>query len=96
MLNEKDRLLLRSYHNQLRQPKLRFIVINGLVWGILMLVGMTLIEYVFQKKDIRAQWEDSLPLRIILMPYAGLLYGWIVRKLIEKKYHQLKKREDAS
>lgn len=93
MLNEKEKNALRIYNEQLRMPKLKYILIHGLTWGILLLVIMSLIEIFIMKKSLQQQWEEGLLTRIIIMPFAGLLYGWISRRIIEKRFSELQKKE---
>jgi hypothetical protein len=96
MLSEKDRKLLTMYERQLQAPRWRFIVLNGLLWGVLVLIFMSLVEYFFRKKTFTEQWNDDLPGRLIIMPIAGLVYGWIMRRIAEKKYRELKQQDQAN
>jgi hypothetical protein len=96
MLSEKDRRLLSVYERQLQVPKWRFIILNGLLWGILVLVFMSAVEYFFRKKTFTEQWNDDLPTRLIIMPIAGLFYGWIMRRIAQRKYQQLKQQENTN
>jgi uncharacterized membrane protein YbhN (UPF0104 family) len=94
MLNEKEKNILLHYEKGLKTSKWKYIIINGLVWGILVLLVMSLIEYFFQKKTLEEQWKDGLLIRIIIMPFAGLLYGWFMRRTMERKHSELKQKEN--
>lgn len=93
MLSDKERVILNSYERKLQKPKWQFIVGNGLVWGFLVFVIMFLERYFLRGKSLKEQWNDGLAIDLIFLPFAGLLYGWLIRTLINRKYQQLKQKD---
>lgn len=96
MLTEKEKKELLNYRQQLEMPPFRYILIHGLTWAILLIILMSLIEYIFLKRSLQVQWEEGLLLRIVIMPFAGLLYGWINRQIILNRYRKLKAKESIN
>jgi len=96
MLNEKEQKILQAYEKQLEKPKWQFILRNGLIWGLLVFIIMFLEQYLVKGRDFSAQWKNGLAIDLIILPFAGLLYGWFIRMLINRKYQQLKQKETAN
>lgn len=94
MLTAKEKAQVESYQKQLNQPPWKFILVYGWTWAILVLIIMSLIELLFDKKSFQEQWADGLPLRIGVFLFGGLLYGLFHRVIIEKKFNELKKKDN--
>jgi hypothetical protein len=94
MLTENERKILAAYDKRLQKPKLEFILVNGLIWSVLVLVIMLLEQYFIRGKSFKQQWDEGLPISLIFLLFAGLLYGWIIRVLIKRKYDQLKEKDN--
>lgn len=93
MLTENEKKIMNAYEKRLQKPKWEFIVVNGLIWGALVLIIMLLEQYFFRGKTLKQQWEHGLPVSLIFLFLAGLAYGWVIRSLIKRKYDQLKQKE---
>jgi type II secretory pathway component PulL len=93
MLTENEKKILAAYEKRLQKPKWEFIIVNGLIWGVLVLIIMLLEQYFFRGHTFKQQWEQGLPITLIFLFLAGLFYGWIIRWLIKRKYGQLKQKE---
>ena len=59
-----------------------------------MLVIMLLHQYFMRGKSLKEQWDQGLPVSLIFLIFAGLVYGWLIRLLIRRKYDELKKRDN--
>jgi hypothetical protein len=94
MLTENEKKILAAYDKRLQKPKLEFILVNGLIWSVLVLVIMLLEQYFIRGKSFKQQWDEGLPISLIFLLFAGLLYGWIIRVLIKRKYDQLKEKDN--
>ena len=66
------------------EGKWMFVLKFGLLWGILMIVGLTLIEYLF---DGRIKFE-MLWLKGLLYPGVGLVVGLFTWREGERKYQK--------
>lgn len=92
MLSENEKKILATYEKRLQKPKWEFILVNGLIWSALVLIIMVLQQYFVRGKSLKQQWDEGLPVSLIFLVFAGLLYGWIIRVLIQRKYDQLKQK----
>ena len=88
MLTPKEQQRLKKYEEDLAMPRWKYILGFGMTFSIL-LFGITLLtdSFIFHE-----QWDKGLITRIILMVPAGILYGWFMRKTVEKQVIRLKKR----
>lgn len=94
MLSENEKKILAAYEKRLQTPKWKFIIVNGLLWGVLVLIFMLVERYFFRKQSLKQQWDDGeLLVNLIFLLIAGLVYGWVIRSLIQRKYDQLKQKE---
>lgn len=93
MLNENEKKILAAYEKRLQKPKWEFIIVNGLIWSVLVLIIMLLQQYFMRGRSLKEQWEQGLPISLVFLFLAGLAYGWIIRSLIQKKYDHLKQKE---
>ena len=93
MLSENEKKILAAYETRLQKPKWQFVIVNGLIWGLLVLIIMLLEQYFFRGHTFKEQWEQGLPVTLIFLIFAGLIYGSLIRLLIKRKYNQLKKKE---
>lgn len=94
MLTENEKKILAAYEKRLQTPKWKFIIENGLIWSALVLVIMLLQQYFMRGKSLKEQWDQGLPVSLIFLIFAGLVYGWLIRLLIKRKYDQLKQRDN--
>jgi hypothetical protein len=93
VLDEKEQKMLEMYEKQLSMPRVQYIILYGvLVWGLSLLTMMSLVDYFIFKKSFQRQWDDGLIFRILLMPVAGIFFGWYMRRLSEKKMAKLKEK----
>jgi hypothetical protein len=92
MLSENEKKILEAYEKRLQKPQWKFIIVNGLIWSGLVLMIMILQQYFVRGHSFKEQWEQGLPVTLIFLVIAGLIYGWIIRVLIKRKYDQLKKK----
>lgn len=94
MLTENEKKILAAYEKRLQTPKWKFIIENGLIWSALVLMIMLLQQYFMRGKSLKQQWDQGLPISLIFLLLAGLVYGWLIRLLIRRKYDELKKRDN--
>lgn len=92
MLTENEKKILAAYEKRLQKPKWEFIIVNGLIWSILVLVIMLLQQYYMRGRSFVQQWNEGLPITFLFLIFAGLIYGWIIRTLIKRKHDQLKQK----
>ena len=92
MLSENEKKILAAYKKRLRKPKWKFILVNGSIWSALVLIIMVLQQYFVRGKSLKQQWDEGLPVSLIFLVLGGLLYGWIIRVLMQRKYDQLKQK----
>jgi cytochrome bd-type quinol oxidase subunit 1 len=96
MLTEKEQRLMRRYEKQFKLPKWKYILLYGvLLWGILVLLIMVMYEWFILNKSIEQQWADGMLSRIIIMPFAGIFFGWFMWRLSQKQLLKLKEKEKA-
>lgn len=92
MLTENEKKILAAYEKRLQKPQWEFIIVNGLIWSALVLIIMLLQQYFMRGRSFKEQWQQGFPVTLIFLVIAGLIYGWIIRVLIKRKYDQLKKK----
>ncbi len=91
MLTTKEQRRLKEYEEYLGMPKKKFILVYGLSFGILMFIGTTVSDYFFDRTNFH--WDYRLLISaIIKISIGGLVYGWIMRKLIRYSYKKLKSK----
>ena len=93
MLTQHEQRQLRNIEKQVAIPARRFIVTNGLAWGLCMLVLLLAIDWIVNGKSPAVQWREGYWANLLLMPLGGLLYGWLVRRFLERRYRRLKEKE---
>jgi hypothetical protein len=94
MLTDNEKKILDTYEKRLQKPKLEFILVNGLIWSFIVLIIMLLQQYFVRGRSLKEQWEQGLPVTLIFLLFAGLIYGGLIRWLIRRKYDQLKERDN--
>jgi uncharacterized integral membrane protein len=94
MLTDNERKILAAYGKRLQKPKWEFILVNGLIWSVLVLIIMLLQQYFVRGRSLKEQWDQGLPVSLIFLLFAGLIYGGIIRWLIRRKYDQLKEKDN--
>jgi uncharacterized integral membrane protein len=94
MLTDNERKILAAYGKRLQKPKWEFILVNGLIWSVLVLIIMLLQQYFVRGRSLKEQWDQGLPLSLIFLLFAGLVYGALIRWLIRRKYDQLKEKDN--
>jgi hypothetical protein len=97
MLIEKEQRTMKKFEKQLRLPKWKYILLYGvLLWGGLVLLTMTMSDRFIFNKSFDQQWRnDGLPGRLITLPLAGILFGWVMWKFSRKQLQKLKEKEKA-
>ncbi len=90
-IEEKQRARMEK---DLAIPRWKYIVSNGIAWGISVSVLLFLVDWIIHKKSPASQWAEGFWMYLLIMPFAGLLYGWMVRTLLERRYRKLKSREE--
>lgn len=94
MLTENEKKILAAYEKRLQKPKWKFIIENGLIWSALVLMIMLLQQYFMRGKSLKEQWDQGLPISLIFLLLAGLVYGGLIRWMIRRKYDELKGRDN--
>jgi hypothetical protein len=91
MLTEKEQKIKAMYEKQLAIPKMKYIIVYGiLLWGFTMLVMLTLVDrFVFNRPFDR----ETLIIRVIVMPFAGILFGVIMRSTSARRLARLNAKE---
>jgi uncharacterized integral membrane protein len=92
MLSDNDKQVIANYEKRLQKPKWQFIIVNGFIWAFLVLIIMILQQYFVRGRSLKEQWNQGLPISLIFLIVAGLIYGWLIRLIIKRKYDQLKEK----
>lgn len=96
MLTEKEQRSMRMYEKQLRLPKWKYILLYGvLLWGTLVLLIMLMYDRFILNQSFEQQWKEGMLSRIIIMPFAGIFFGWFMWRLSQKHLRRLKEKEKA-
>ena len=84
---------MRMYEKQLRLPKWKYILLYGvLLWGMIVLLIMILYDRFILNKTFEQQWHDGMLARIIIMPFAGIFFGWFMWRLSQRQLNKLKEK----
>lgn len=94
MLSESEKKILAAYEKRLQTPKWKFIIANGLIWSGLVFVIMFLQKYFAHGQSLKQQWNEGLIINLIFLIVGGLIYGWLIRLMIQRKYNQFKERNN--
>lgn len=94
MLTENEKKILAAYDKRLQVPKWKFIIQNGLIWSSLVFVIMLLQKYFARGQSLKQQWNEGLAINLVFLLVGGLVYGWLIRLMIQRKYDQLKARNN--
>ena len=91
MLTDKEQKIKAMYEKQLAIPRTRYIIVYGiLLWGITMLVMLTLVDTFIFKRPFDKQ---TFAIRAIVMPFAGILFGVIMRSTSARRLSRLNAKE---
>ncbi len=97
MLTDKENKMITMYEKQLQLNKLNYILLYGvLLWGTSILAMMILVDRFLFNKSLDRQWNDGLLIRIIMVPVAGIFFGWYMRRLSEKRLSKLKEKDQTT
>ena len=94
MLTENEKKIFAAYEKRLQTPKWKFIIQNGLIWSALVFVIMLLQKYFARGESLKQQWNEGLAINLVFLLVAGLVYGWLIRLMIQRKYDQLKAKNN--
>ena len=96
MLTEKEKRILANHEEKLAMPVRKFILIFGvLAWGIPVALMYSAMTLAVTDKTLPDLLQKELWINLILFPLGGILYGWVIRKLMTRQYQKLKAKESA-
>lgn len=88
-MKQSDKDFIATWESR-RHPKFRYIITQGLIfWALPVFIIVVLIGFLFGTTDISIL-AATLPIRLTVWSIAGLLFGWLMWNLNEKKYKKLK------
>lgn len=88
-MKQNDKDFIELWESR-RHPKFRYIITQGLVfWALPVFIVVVLMGFLFGTTDITIL-ATTLPIRLTIWAIAGLLFGWLMWNLNEKKYQKLK------
>jgi hypothetical protein len=93
MLTPKEKKKLTRLEEDLTMPRWKFIVYNGLSFGILLAIVSFAIEIWIQKVPMDEWFRKRFWYNMAAIPVSGFFYARIVHWLYVKKYLQLKQKE---
>lgn len=92
-MRSREEKELAGLEKNLAIPRWKYIVSNGLAWGISVSLILLLVDWVINGKSPARQWAEGYWANLLIMPFGGLLYGWLVRNMLERRYRKLKARQ---
>ena len=95
MLTERQQRSLRVMERRLQMPKRQFVLKYGVIlWAIPVTIFIILFEYFYSGKSLQQQWNEGLLVQLIIFPVGGMIYGYILRNIIQKQYDRLKAKDN--
>jgi len=83
-----------NYWSEKRKSKLNFIIVQGILyWAFPVLLAVILLGFLFGDLDIDTLLA-TLPIRITIWSAVGVLFGFVMWSLNERKYKQLTKKNE--
>lgn len=81
---------------RLQMPKRQFVLKYGVIlWALPVAIFITAFEYLYSGKSLQQQWNEGLIFRFLIFPVGGIIYGYILRNIIQKQYDKLKSKDSA-
>ena len=94
MLTEKEKRMMAHHEQKLSMPPKKFILMYGVIaWGIPVALMYSALSLSFSEKTLVHLMKGELWFNLILFPIGGILYGWLMRKFINRQYQRLKAKE---
>jgi hypothetical protein len=93
MLTPKEKKKLASVEETLAMPRWKFILYNGLSFGILLAMISFAADIWIQKVPMDEWFRQKFWFNIAAIPVAGFLFAKIMHWLTVKKYLELKQKE---
>lgn len=93
MLSAKEQKWYKKYEKDLAMPARKYILIYGIIWGVLVFVLNTFTDYLFDRDSFH--WDYRLLTSFVCYVFVGgLVFGWIMRKFTIWQYKKLKAKSD--
>lgn len=97
MLSEKEKKALARYEEQLSYPKWKFILIYGVLsWGILTALLYSLVMVLAGQYTFGELLRKNIWINLAIYMIAGILFGWLIRKVIPKSIKRLREKEQLA
>ena len=94
MLNDFEKINLRSCEKRLALSKWRYIFFYGVLgWGIPVAIVVTVVDMYLDKKSISEMFVAEFWINLGCFMFGGLIVGLVTRNIIKKKYKKLKEKE---
>ncbi|MBI5856632.1 MAG: hypothetical protein HZB42_03190 [Sphingobacteriales bacterium] len=97
MLTEKEKVQLADYEEQMATPPVKFIIIYGvLAWGILMGLLVSLLNWLTGEYTLLQLIRKNLWVNLGTFMIGGILFGYLMRRIIARQIKRLKKKESVA
>ncbi len=97
MLTEKEKRMLAFQEQRLAMPPIKFIIMYGVLsWGITTALLYGVIgNYMLEQKTVAEIVRKDLWINLITFPLAGVLFGFLLRKMAQRQVAKLKAKQSA-
>ncbi|NOT51820.1 MAG: hypothetical protein HOP10_11155 [Chitinophagaceae bacterium] len=93
MLTPKEQKTLARLEETMRMPAWKFILIYGLIFGVLLAIITSVIDVLAGGVPVSELFRKRLWINLAMAPVAGVFFGYILRWMQTKQYQKLKEKE---
>ncbi len=93
MLTEKEKKSLVRITDDLAMPRWKYLLVYGLTFGILLAIISSITDVLIVGVPVSEIFRKRIWVNLAMAPFAGFLFGWIMRWLSVKQYIKLKQKE---
>ena len=95
MLSDKEQKMIALYEKRLALPRSKFILQYGILsWGVPVGIMVSIINMLIGDKTFDNWWRKDLWITLGSFMLAGILFGVIIRFLMQKQLKKMRENEN--